>query len=124
MSQFRPCPFCGGEEIKVDHIKRVVKDADTYRAGCVSCGVGSEENSHQEAVEFWNKRFDDINRKEKIAFLDIGFPGLSGCGKRIMESKSGEEEIKNYPEKSFEEQIIAEKEFLKKMCSGNKGDTK
>ncbi len=63
--KFKPCPFCGGEEIKVDHIKRVIKEADTWRVGCISCGIGSEENSYKEAVEFWNKRiWPDINAKE------------------------------------------------------------
>ena len=65
--KFKLCPFCGGEEIRIHHIKRVVKEADTWRVECVSCGVHSEENSYQKAVEFWNKRFFDINRKEKSA---------------------------------------------------------
>ena len=77
--KFKPCPFCGGEEITIHHIKRVVKEADTWRVGCVSCGVGSEENSYQEAVEFWNKRAWEPPNAKKDKFnrtwQPIGYPG-------------------------------------------------
>jgi len=62
--KFKPCPFCGGEEIKIDHIARVVKEADTWRVGCASCGVGSEERSYQETINFWQKRAFEHNAKK------------------------------------------------------------
>jgi len=67
--KFKPCPFCGGEEIKIDHVKRtieIIKEADAWRVECVSCGASREENNHKEAMEFWNKRkWPDINEKKR-----------------------------------------------------------
>jgi Lar family restriction alleviation protein len=55
--ELRTCPFCGGEDIKVECLTEYKhRDNREYEVGCYGCGCNSGiKNSRQEAIEAWNR---------------------------------------------------------------------
>jgi Lar family restriction alleviation protein len=59
--ELKSCPFCGGEEIGVRKIYEdwgLGKDLIRVYVGCVSCGIGYEEEDEQEAINNWQRRYN------------------------------------------------------------------
>ena len=67
MIELKPCPFCGGKALlSHDHA-----GIGASYVRCEKCGLESirflrsfEYASDDRAVEFWNRRADDENKKE------------------------------------------------------------
>ena len=55
-----PCPFCGGEAVKMAFSWGNI--CDEYTVKCTECGVGTKVLKSDEAVRAWNTRkpMDDI----------------------------------------------------------------
>ena len=58
MTDLKPCPFCGGEDLEIDHAPTYdVYHPDVYEVHCVECGGrGGEDWTKAEAIEAWNTR--------------------------------------------------------------------
>lgn len=58
MEKLKPCPFCGGEA-KVQRFPR------NYSVYCTECGARtmSFKPTEEEAVEDWNRRVSDDERR-------------------------------------------------------------
>ena len=65
MSELKPCPFCGGENLigyyPLDHdLERgcVVEQSNTYQIDCQDCDCCFmfEEKAEEEAISAWNRR--------------------------------------------------------------------
>ena len=58
MSELKPCPFCGGEDLEIDHAPTYdVHHSDVYELHCPDCGGrGGEEWTEAEAIAAWNTR--------------------------------------------------------------------
>lgn len=58
MSALLPCPFCGGEDLEIDHAPTYdVHHPDVYEVHCVECsGGGGEGWTEHEAISAWNTR--------------------------------------------------------------------
>lgn len=58
MSELKPCPFCGGEDLEIDHAPTYdVRHPDVYEVHCVECGGrGGEGWTEAEAIAAWNTR--------------------------------------------------------------------
>ena len=60
MTELKPCPFCGSEDIKLRHYK--VNDYDWWYVACVKCRIAIDPMlwddcvSREEAIEIWNRR--------------------------------------------------------------------
>lgn len=51
MAELKPCPFCGGSDIRIEKIY------DYYEVLCCDCLSRTEEYStNEEAIEAWNNR--------------------------------------------------------------------
>ena len=61
MDSLRPCPFCGGEGLELNHAPTYMKKhPDVYCVLCFDCGArGSEEWTEAVAIEAWNTRACD-----------------------------------------------------------------
>ena len=57
--QFKPCPFCGCDKIKLSS-RIVVKDNDiktVYRVHCTNCKAAIDEyDTNYQAIAAWNMR--------------------------------------------------------------------
>lgn len=58
MTELLPCPFCGGEDLEIDHAQTYdVYHPDVYEVHCVECGGrGGEGWTEAESIEAWNTR--------------------------------------------------------------------
>lgn len=57
MSELKPCPFCGGEDLLVGRFK----DTHAYYVSCVFCGCQAIDNLYEDlAQRRWNTRADHI----------------------------------------------------------------
>ena len=60
MAELKPCPFCGGEEIRIAtrsiQVKGDFADTIDVSVGCVSCGIGATAETEPEVTEAWNRR--------------------------------------------------------------------
>jgi len=62
MSELLPCPFCGGEDLEIDHAPTYIPERpDVYNVHCCECGAnGSEEWTEKIAVAAWNTRAQTV----------------------------------------------------------------
>lgn len=59
MYELKPCPFCGGEA-DCNNSGFVKNGRHMWAVECLQCGVVTEFfNEEAEAVEAWNRRFDN-----------------------------------------------------------------
>ena len=66
MSELKPCPFCGSDDIDASFVMGFVegnKERLGIGCGCMDCGASSAmivipegEDGHKESIEAWNKR--------------------------------------------------------------------
>lgn len=58
MTDLKLCPFCGGEDLEIDHAPTYdVHHPDCYEVHCVECGGrGGEGWTEAEAIAAWNSR--------------------------------------------------------------------
>ena len=60
MTELKPCPFCGSEDVKLRHYK--VNGCDWWYVTCNQCRIAIDPMfwnnyvSREEAIEIWNKR--------------------------------------------------------------------
>ncbi len=57
--KFKPCPFCGSDEIQVLHYKGGCPDGpyDSYNICCMKCGGMTDFfNTPEKAQRRWNRR--------------------------------------------------------------------
>lgn len=60
MTELKPCPFCGSENIKLNHYK--VKENDWWYIVCPNCEIAMDPwrwnagQTRMEAIEKWNRR--------------------------------------------------------------------
>ena len=67
MQELKPCPFCGGTDIRSERSERVSKSgklirymSTRYRYFCAACFCGtSPQYDMESAREVWNRRPDD-----------------------------------------------------------------
>ena len=60
MSELKPCPFCGSENVKID------VDSGIYWCRCIDCkACSSSDFSKEKAVEKWNRRPEPEKPKVK-----------------------------------------------------------
>ena len=53
------CPFCGSMNINI--IKRKCYTYVYYKIGCNECAINTASyETEQEAINFWNKRVNDV----------------------------------------------------------------
>ena len=62
MYELKPCPFCGGEALVVEH--PFSPQMSTYGVECLSCGVMTPSNyiAKVGAIGAWNRRSDENNQ--------------------------------------------------------------
>lgn len=63
--ELKPCPFCGGEAIRLNFADSVTnaRDKGTRYFGCTKCCVVSFAHmTEAEAVEAWNRRAEGAGR--------------------------------------------------------------
>ena len=61
MIELKPCPFCGGTPVLIEHkydLSHILYGYDCYGDDHHTCGVGYFE-TQKEAVEAWNRRAND-----------------------------------------------------------------
>lgn len=58
MERLKPCPFCGGTDVEINHITPGWTD-DYWRVGCPDCGAWIECQTEDEARDGWNRRAKD-----------------------------------------------------------------
>lgn len=66
-NHLKPCPFCGG---KADITKFYNGFSEWYTVQCFNCHVSQTGNSYhsvERAVEEWNKRADESEKKETVS---------------------------------------------------------
>ena len=59
MEDLKPCPFCGGEALAVEH--PFASQMSTYGVECLSCGVMTPSNyiTKVGAIRAWNRMVSD-----------------------------------------------------------------
>jgi Lar family restriction alleviation protein len=69
MSDLKPCPFCGGDNVSVEGAGSVFGG---FICICSSCGISSEQKENQEqAIATWNTRLlEDELRAENQRLRD------------------------------------------------------
>ena len=79
MSELLPCPFCGGEDVEIDHASTYdVHHPDVYEVHCPDCGGRSGEGwTEDEAIAAWNTRAE---RTCHETMIDKFFHGCDSCG--------------------------------------------
>ena len=64
---FKPCPFCGGDNIRLDHVA-LLRDPPLilYSISCRKCEatVGKNFISEEAAIKAWNRREKDGSATE------------------------------------------------------------
>ena len=72
----KPCPFCGGTNIRVVTMTSENWSEDHYCAVCVNCGASSSVTkaylSYDDAIDGWNKRYKKHWFSDTV-FNDAGF---------------------------------------------------
>lgn len=69
-SELKPCPFCGGDEIRLDR-----NEAGRYHAVCTTCECSfAYDWTKQEAITAWNQRAE---RTCEVEFYDDGWDALA-----------------------------------------------
>ena len=69
MSELKPCPFCGGEDVEVinaleaqPEMELVGLTKDNWNVVCNECyAAGGTQRTALEAIEAWNRRVNDEN---------------------------------------------------------------
>lgn len=71
MTELKPCPFCGGEDLEIDHAPTYdVRHPDVYEVHCVECGGrGGEGWTEAEAIAAWNTRAE-MGYEDTLILLD------------------------------------------------------
>ena len=65
MAELKPCPFCGSDDLvmsgREEYAFMTGKRMEFYRVKCDTCGamVDNDFGDTDEAIEAWNRRFDD-----------------------------------------------------------------
>lgn len=62
MSELKPCPFCGGSDIKCflfDPFDGYQGDCSSYIVECKECGAEMQKRHKAEAINAWNRRVDN-----------------------------------------------------------------
>lgn len=62
MTELKPCPFCGGEHVKLQHYK--VDSNDWWYVSCCECQIAMDplqwdSQTKEQAIERWNKRYNN-----------------------------------------------------------------
>ncbi len=53
--QLKPCPFCGGENIKLE----LEDEYDVWRVMCWRCNATIQIEGKEKAIKKWNRRVDN-----------------------------------------------------------------
>lgn len=82
--KFKPCPFCGGTDIRSDRHQGVGtglhRGEDVYSMCCYNCGATFPNRYKPELlVEAWNKRVPDIDWQPISTAPRDGKPFLAWC---------------------------------------------
>lgn len=116
MNELKPCPFCGDEDLEIDHAPTYdVHHPDVYEVHCVECGGrGGEGWTEAEAIAAWNTRaemsyedtlilLDELGLSERTCrnvgyYIDGTRFKCSECGYNgwTKWAKDGEDRIPNY----------------------------
>lgn len=62
MTEMKRCPFCGGSRIKVyPNPNKDLRDLgiEQYKVSCVNCAAQIFRAGKEEAIEAWNRRFNE-----------------------------------------------------------------
>jgi Lar family restriction alleviation protein len=64
MAEIKPCPFCGGKDIRFDkHFNTDYHDLEfkyIWSMACYDCGSTFPNTyNKEELLKYWNRRFDD-----------------------------------------------------------------
>ena len=69
MSELKPCPFCGSENIKHHHYSN--QPYQQYIVRCKNCGARIIKASLELAFEAWNRRAEPVERTAKVIKHDV-----------------------------------------------------
>ena len=57
MSELKPCPFCGSDDVALDEFAYRIGDGEwESKVICYECHANTGFYTKQEAVEAWNRR--------------------------------------------------------------------
>ena len=71
MSELKPCPFCGSENI------RIQPEGDYWEAYCIDCDVARQGSNYERMTDAWNERVNSnwIDVSDRLP--EIQFSGES-----------------------------------------------
>lgn len=83
MTELRPCPFCGSDQLHVEY-DRINRCDFVY---CFDCGSSFRNNCvDSKLAEAWNRRADDLDRDELLEVADQLESIITGDSNGFMNS--------------------------------------
>ena len=58
-TELKPCPCCGGKDVKVDYFFKPPKGVKYWFVGCIECGGSMDsKRTRKQAIADWNRRVE------------------------------------------------------------------